>query len=168
MEQPTLICDAAPVGIEAINDRYGMAGLDRCRSAEILLPADISGVTVLRCHPAAVDPIRMLFERIHESQLWHCLERIDGPFVVEGRSGIFPPQLLLTSWGAGFKLNERENRFQVIPPKDMPAHTPADLQPGRVFYASHPIVEIAQALGFTWGGENKVTPFPALFEYGRY
>lgn len=168
MEQPTLICDAAPVGLESINDRYGMAGLDRCKSAEICLPAAINGVTVLRCHPAAVDPIRGFFETVHEQGLWHCLNYIEGPFVLEGRRGVFPPQLVLTSWGAGFKLNERENRFLAVPPPVMPPSTPPDMQPGTVFFTTHPVVEIARRLGFTWGGDDKVLPHPALFEYGKY
>lgn len=168
MDQPTLICDAAPVGIEAIGERYGTAGLDRCRSATVSLPAAISGVTELRCHPAAVEAIHCFFETVHEQGLWHCLNYIDGPFVVEGRRGTFPPQLLLTAWGAGFKLNERENRFHSVPPPDMPASTPLAEQPGRVFFKTHPVVEIARGIGFTWGGDDAVNPFPALFEYGRY
>lgn len=155
-----------PEGREEIEMLFGPPNSQMARAAELTLPVPIGDVSKLHCHPKAKPALDEFFARLAAEDLLRCIGHI-GPCYDNSSIG-FPPAPSLHTFGAALTLNYGANFENQTVPQHQPANIPRKDYPGAVFWPKHPIVVIAEQMGFTWGGRFDIFQSPAEFMLGSY
>lgn len=101
-------------------------------------------VARVRCHQKLVPIVAATFNSIHAAGLWDELREYGGCYAARAQRGSSKPSLHL--WGAAIDLNPSTNQLG----------TEGDMSPA--------VVEIFEAVGWTWGGRFG-RPDPMHFQF---
>lgn len=149
-----------PRGRAEIEQIYLQPNFPYCKQGTIHLSVPINGVTEFRCHVSAQNIIQKFFDKAHELKLMKSLVTFNGCHNEQPKR-TFPPMPSPQMWGIAFRLNSPYNQWQKAPPEAEPEHLEFP-SPGPTFWKDHPIVKLADEMGFSWGGRMHF-PEPDLF-----
>lgn len=142
-----------PEGINEIESHFGHPQTTHCSSALLVLPEAIGSTSMLACHEKALDAFECFFHELKKKNLTHMIESVGRIYNEVPKATTYPPQKSLHCWGAALTLNFGSNR-----PDTMKVMGEDDT----VFTPTHPVVLLAEELGFFWGGKAE-NPEPSEF-----
>ena len=150
-----------PQGRLEIEQTYLQPMFSYCQEAVVILPKPINNVSEFRCHRKAKSIIQKFFDELEQRGLLPALLTFNGCYD-EKTTKAYPPKPSVQQWGIAFRLNMPYNEFCSNPPTVEPENDqfPA---PGPKFWSGHPVVELAQEMGFEWGGTKHISE-PDLFQ----
>ena len=174
---------------------YGGDGSSKSRDGRVNLPEPIEAVRSIPCHSLVEDELRKLmrawyFGAIYDDSekpkldkgesLWPLIRSIKGSeqklrAYVPARFG--EKRIAPSSWGLAITVNRAYNR-ENTGMRNHPAGDPLSLtsngKPGYAFYDGHPMVQLAETLGWAWLGRPRYPngtpnsyPDPAVFAWIR-
>lgn len=185
-----------PISPSDADRHYGGFARTRCFSGEVRLPRVTGGVLAISCHMDMVKHISSLLAVLYAEDHDHLIQTISGyeQRIRENMPARFgDSRIAPSSWGIAIAINRPynpEGRMMARSPFGQPVERTRGVapvyqgtellkpavgpMPGYCLYDGHPIVDIAESLGWAWmgrerypNGEENAYPDPATFAWIR-
>lgn len=145
---------------------FGSPFTQQCRAGRYTLPDPIGRVDHIECNQHVLPAVEMLFKTIVMEKAYDLIRTLGPCYSEEMAAYRFPPIHTPHNWGIALTINHGYNMPMSRPPVPLPENRRKDIAWGPKFDSDHPIVKIAKAQHWTWGGDYPDFWEPAEFIFG--